>query len=83
MSSLKSYLADAGLADAIQVEELAAQEDSLICTFGLVTGQELADLTRGTYSLKDTDRITFGPFEVADFFIKNDIHINADMLLEQ
>jgi len=40
-------------------------------------------LTRGTYSLKDTDRITFGPFEVADFFIKNDIHINADMLLEQ
>ena len=83
MSSLKSYLADAGLADANQVEELAAQEDSLICTFGLVTGQELADLTRGTYSLKDTDRITFGPFEVADFFIKNDIHINADMLLEQ
>lgn len=83
MASLKSYITDSGLASSQQVDDLAAQENSLICDFGVVTAQELIDLTRGTYSIKDTDKITFGPFEVGDFFIKNDIHIDADMLIEQ
>lgn len=83
MTSLKSYITDSGLASSQQVDDLAAQENSLICDFGVVTAQELIDLTRGTYSIKDTDKITFGPFEVGDFFIKNDIHIDADMLIEQ
>ena len=80
---LKSYVSDSGLASSKQVDDLSTQENILLLNFGTVTGQELVDLTKGIYSLKDTDKVTFGPFEVSDFFIKNNIHIDADMLDEQ
>lgn len=80
LERLKAYLSDSEQASSKEIEELGKSEDSLTCTLGKLSGQEFADLLRGKYSIKDTDKIVYGPYEVSQFFIQNDIHIQSAML---